>query len=401
VPVRQVAHGRRSPLVEAAPPICKDSFLMTAQTVSTRGWRSVSPVDVILGVILAFVLLAGFKGAFQHMHDWTVHELDDSAQGWVNAIISELMPTASFLLIQKARSQNREINGPMALFWVSALLSLVANLTATRWYPPGGKYLLAILPMLAVLILGEMILRDVVRSSKAKAARLAERELAAELARNQAARAAELEAERTRNFEREQAELAAELRRRDAEHAAELARQQAEREAATALEIERVRQAEITRREQLAAQERAEQRRIADARERREAEAREAREAEAARIVAEAEAERIAAETERIRVATAAQEQAAALLAGRHRAGQVAEPATGRGNVSPIRQRRPRFETQAIADAALAMLPAGTSRDEAVKAVAAAIGNTERYARDFVPAGWTAGSSAGGEVGAA
>ena len=364
---------------------------MTAQTATPAGrWRRVSPVDVVLGAILTFVLVAGFKGAFQHMHDWTVHELGSSSAGWVNAIISELMPTAAFLLIQKARTREQSIAGPMLLFWASAFLSLVANLTATQWYPPGGKQLLAILPMLAVMVLGEMILRDVVRSGKEKAARLAEAEHAAELARRRAEQAAELQAEQARNFARQQAELQAEQVRADREHAAELDRQR--------LAIE---QAALTERARIEAAERAEERRARQQLEERELRARLDREAEATRIAAEADAEKVKAEAERIRVEASLKEQTATLLtvprsSGRHRTTPAAD-ADG-GNVRTMRTYRRREDSERIVAVALAGAPSGTTRDEAVKLAAAALDITERQARKFVPAEWSSGSSAGGEA---
>lgn len=356
---------------------------MTTLYAPTRRRLRLSPVDLTLAAILSFILLSGFKGAFGHMHAWTVHELHDSGQGWTNAVISELMPTAAFLLIQKRRVQQRGIGGPMALFWGAALLSLVANLTATGWYPPGGKQLLAVLPMLAVLVVGELVLRDAMRSAKVKAARLAEAEQAAEVERRRAEQAAELRAEQARNLEREQAELAAEHTRRQAEQTAELERRRAE-----------IEQAGITERARIEAAERAEVRQAQLAREQRETDARLEREREAARIVAEAAAERERAEADRIRAEVALKEQTAQVLTVSRRAPVSAPPA----NVRAMRQRRPRAETQEHAVMVLAGLPAGTTRDEAVKLVAGAIGSTERYAREFVPADWTAGSSAGGEA---
>lgn len=352
-----------------------------------RWWRRLSPVDMILAAILGFILLSGFRGAFAHMHAWTVHELHDSGQGWTNAVISELMPTAAFLLIQKRRAQDRGIGGPMFLFWCSALLSLVANLTATKWYPPGGKQLLAILPMVAVLVVGELVLRDAMRSSKVKAERLAEAERAAEQARRHAEQAAELAAEQARNFARQEAEQAAELARQERQQAAELERER--------IAIE---QSGITERARIEAAERERVWRAQQEREERELQARLSREAEAARIAAEAEAERVLAEAEAIRVEAALKEQTAALLTVQR---PVSAP-PAEGNVRAIRQRRPRAETQSLVAAFVAGLPAGTPRDEAVKLAMAALDITDRYAREFIPAGWVAGSSVGGEaVGAA
>jgi len=387
--------------VAADPPDGKDCFLMTT-TTAPRG-VAVNAQALIKWVGLVFVALASFALAFTHMHDWTRDALPDSAEWmrWANAGISEILPVTSFILWREREEQQRPSNAPLWLFLASAVLSILAQLSATGTRIPGDQYLLACLPSLALLVLAKMILGDISYARKAALAAAAAAERQAELDRAEAQRQAELEAERARKYEREQAELAAELERRNAEHAAELERRRAEREAEERLEFARIEQAAITRREELAAEQRRREWQAQDEAQRRRAEAEAAAFAEAERIRAEAEAERIRAEAERVRAEASAKQQAAALLAGKHRA-QADSAERDEATVTSIRQRRPRHETQALAEAALAVVPASArSRADAVEFVAATLGVDKRYAREFVPADWTPDSSAGGEAGAA
>ncbi len=386
----------------------KDSLLiMTTQTVTVpRSWRAALVLHsnkIIRFAGLAFVAACGFAGAFTHMHDWTAEALPRSADWlcWANAGISEVLPTISFLSWRDRVEQKRKTTMPLWVFLGSSVISLFANVSATGMRLPGDKYLLSALPMLAVLVLFKMVLGDLEYARKDREREAADAEQRAELDRRRTEQAAELAAELARNKAREDAELAAELDRRAREHEAELARQAAERETAERLKLAQIEQAAITERERLAALERAETRRDEQERERRRADAEAAAFAEAERIKAQAEAERIAAEVRLLEAEAAAKEQAAVLLATREMVPAGRHRETAGGNVQTLRQRRPRAETEAIAAAAMATLPAGTSRDDAVKVVARAIGNTERYAREFVPADWSAGSSAGGEAVAA
>jgi hypothetical protein len=362
---------------------------MTAQvTTAPPSWRAalvVNSNNIIRFGGLAFVALAGFAGAFSHMHDWTREALPQTANWlcWANAVISEILPTVSFLSWRDRVERERSTGMPLAVFLGSSLLSLTANITAAGVRLHGDKYLLAALPMLAVLVLFKMVLGDLEYAKKDRERIAAAAERQAEADRRRAEQAEELRAEQARKLEDQRAEQAAELARAEREQAAELERRRVE-----------IEQAGITERAQLEAAERAEVRQAQLARERRELEARLIREAEAARVVAEATAERERAEAERIRVEAALKERTAAMLTVERRAPMSAPPA----NVRPMRQRRPRAETQAHVEATLAGLPAGMTRDEAVKVVAVAIGNTERYAREFIPPGWVGGSSAGGEA---
>lgn len=390
---------------------------MTTQTATTAdvtpSWRDtlVANSDKLIRFGgLAFVAGAGFAGAFRHMHDWTAEALPDQADWlcWANSVISEILPTVSFLSWRDRIDQKRKSGIPLGVFLASSTVSLIANLSATGLRIHGDKYFLAALPMLALMVLFKMVLGDLEYARKdrerredrarRKAATIARR---AEHARNLQQRAAELAAEQAaeqaRNFEREQAEQAAERDRRAADHAAELERQREQRASAERLRLAELEQAAATERDRLAAEERRAERAERLRIEQQRIDAETAVFAEAERIKAEAEAERVRAEAERIRAEAVMKEQAAALLvtqqtAGRHR--ETSAPVAGDADVRPLRQRRPREETHALAAAALAVLPAGTPRDEAVRVVSRAIGASERYARDFVPSDWSAGSSA-------
>ncbi len=406
---------------------------MTSQG-SKRDWGG---EDIFLAVILAFVILAGFAGAFSHMNDWTLMTNPHAGwRGWVNAIVSELMPAASFLLIRKRQRQKRPISAPMWTFIGSASLSLFAQLSSTGVRIPYDTQLLACLPMLAPMILGKLIMSDwshsrTVREAAEAAAR--EAELAAELRAEQAAelerREAELAAERAAELAARQAEQDAErearLDRERRAHEAELAREAREAATAEKIRLAEIEAAAITRREEIAAGERRRQAEAERAERERQAAAeaaeRQARldaerqaalvraeaDAEARRMAAAAEAERLAAETRRLEIETRAREQAVSLISQRAAsAGEVrgrslgrhAKAAAGSGpaDLAEARQsRRPREETAREIDAILSTLPVGTARAAAVHAVVASLGVTPEYARRFVPADWVAGEAVG------
>lgn len=404
-------------------------------------------VDILLALILGFVLLCGYAGAFQHMHDWTREAVPSSQewQCWANAVISELMPTASFLLYLKYESQGRGTWGPRGLLLGSSVLSLCAQLSATGLRFLGDTQLLACLPLIAIMILGEMILSNLSRNNKVKkqaadaaadaavkAAKIAAR--VADQARTEAEQRAEQVRVRAEQVAEQAAEQEAEQARLQREHDAEQARLEREASSAERLRLAELEAAERRRREDREAAERtAERDRLARIEDREAAGRRAAEEAErvarleieretaltrahaeadALRVEAEAAARKADAEAERLRAETVAREtetkireQAVSLVAaGRHSVGegsgsrrQASEPADFEDAAQS--RRRPRTETVRIVEVTLLGMPAGSDRAAAVKAVAAALDTSERYARKFVPEDWTAlGSVEGGEV---
>lgn len=385
----------------------------------------------ILFGILAAIVGASLASAFTHMHDWTIHSVDEALVaigsdkrtphwiGWANAVISELLPVAAFLLIRDRQRQKRSATVPVWIFIGGAALSLAAQLSATGVEFPWAAQFLVCLPALSTIILSKVIFSDLGHAAEvAEAAaermridaeRTAERrridaEHAAELARNEAERAAELAAEHARK----DAELAAELRRQEAERAAELERERRAAELAAAERLAEIEAAAVTERSRIEAAERAADRAAAERREQREADVRAAAAAEAARVAAEAEADRqrilaeaearrVAAEAERVAAEAAAKRQAAAALAERE-----AQRPTG-GSDDEVTERRRRMsaaEREALVAAVLAEQPNGTTREVAIAVVAQRLDISIRHARSQVPEGWIAGSSAtgGGDV---
>jgi hypothetical protein len=366
--------------------------------------------------MLALLFVFALAGAFTHMHDWTITAINEALRksaeargvspipvtpdwfGWSNAVTSEIMPTYALLTVRKRQRQGRSVNGPGVLFVASSALSLLAQLSATGVRLPYDAQLLVCLPAIALMVLGAFKFSDM---SYARSAAV-EAEQAAEHARRRAEVAAERAAELERQRAEQAAEQAAELERQAAEREAELAREAAEREAERAERLARIEAEQATERARMEMAERAEVRRTEQERQRRADEAEAARLADAARIEAEARAERERAQAALIKAEADRAAQAAALLKAQtadH--GRARHAAPEGAAVTQIRQRRTRDETAAHVDAVLSALPHTMTRDEAVKRVAAAIGNTERYAREFVPAGWPASSSAGGEESAA
>jgi hypothetical protein len=100
--------------------------------------------SAVLGLILAVVAVAAGWASFTHVHDWTMRHVPagtPSAFGWVNAVISELVPVAAFLTIRRRQRTGEPIGYPVVLLLASAALSLAAQLAVaatTSLHPTGG-----------------------------------------------------------------------------------------------------------------------------------------------------------------------------------------------------------------------------------------------------------------------
>lgn len=115
------------------------------------------------GLVLVLILLAvgGFAGAasFTHVHDWT---MDNSPQatgdwfGWANAVISELVPVASLLVIRRRRRHRQSIIYPGFLLVVALALSITAQLAVAQPGFWGG--LVSVIPALAFAALAKLII---------------------------------------------------------------------------------------------------------------------------------------------------------------------------------------------------------------------------------------------------
>jgi hypothetical protein len=113
---------------------------------------------VTLAVILATVAVAAGWASFTHVHDWTMRHAPQGtpdAFGWVNAVISELVPVAAFLTIRRRRAAGAPIGYPLFLLIVAAALSLAAQLAVAQPSPSG--WLLSAVPALAFMAMVKLV----------------------------------------------------------------------------------------------------------------------------------------------------------------------------------------------------------------------------------------------------
>ncbi|HEX8344190.1 MAG TPA: DUF2637 domain-containing protein [Actinoplanes sp.] len=114
--------------------------------------------STVLALILAVVAVAAGWASFTHVHDWTMRHAPTGtpgAFGWVNAVISELVPVAAFLTIRRRRRAGAPIGYPVVLLLASAALSLGAQLAVASPSPSG--WLLSAVPALAFMALVKLV----------------------------------------------------------------------------------------------------------------------------------------------------------------------------------------------------------------------------------------------------
>lgn len=114
--------------------------------------------SALLVLILAVVAVAAGWASFTHVHDWTMRHVapgTPSAFGWVNAVISELVPVAAFLTIRRRQRTGTSIGYPVVLLLASASLSLAAQLAVASRSPSG--WLLSAVPALAFMALVKLV----------------------------------------------------------------------------------------------------------------------------------------------------------------------------------------------------------------------------------------------------
>jgi len=116
---------------------------------------------LVLVVILAVVAASAGWASFTHVHDWTMrhapHGTPD-AFGWVNAVISELVPVAALLTIRRRRKAGASIGYPLFLLIAAGTLSLSAQLAVAQPSPSG--WLLSAVPALAFMALVKLVFAD-------------------------------------------------------------------------------------------------------------------------------------------------------------------------------------------------------------------------------------------------
>jgi hypothetical protein len=114
--------------------------------------------STLLALILVVVAVAAGWASFTHVHDWTMRHVPagtPSAFGWVNAVISELVPIAAVLTIRRRQRFAAPIGYPVVLLLASAALSLGAQLAVASPSPSG--WLLSAVPALAFMALVKLV----------------------------------------------------------------------------------------------------------------------------------------------------------------------------------------------------------------------------------------------------
>lgn len=111
-----------------------------------------------LAAILTTVAVAAGWASFTHVHDWTMRHVPagtPDAFGWVNAVISELVPVAALLTIRQRRRTGAPIGYPLFLLIAAGALSLSAQLAVAQPSPSG--WLLSAVPALAFMALVKLV----------------------------------------------------------------------------------------------------------------------------------------------------------------------------------------------------------------------------------------------------
>ncbi|WP_436522566.1 DUF2637 domain-containing protein [Actinoplanes sp. HUAS TT8] len=120
--------------------------------------RSDKMESLVLAAILTIVAVAAGWASFTHVHDWTMrHALTGTpdAFGWVNAVISELVPVAALLTIKRRRRDGGPLGYPLFLLIAAGALSLSAQLAVAQPSPSG--WLLSAVPALAFMALVKLV----------------------------------------------------------------------------------------------------------------------------------------------------------------------------------------------------------------------------------------------------
>jgi hypothetical protein len=139
---------------------------MTITPVSTSDTLSPNPTNADRaqnGVLVTIVLLVGLMAgaaSFTHVHDWTLANSPAGTPdwfGWANAVISELIPTASLIEIGRRRRRNAAISVryPMVLLVAAVGVSLTAQLAVAR--PTVFGWMASALPALAFFALSKLV----------------------------------------------------------------------------------------------------------------------------------------------------------------------------------------------------------------------------------------------------
>jgi hypothetical protein len=139
---------------------------MTNPAPSTPDTTNLAPTGVERlqdGTLLLIVLLVGLMAgaaSFNHVHDWTLANSPKNTAdwfGWANAVISELIPTASLIEIGRRRrtSTSASVRYPMVLLVAAVSVSLTAQLAVAQ--PSVFGWMVSALPALAFFALSKLV----------------------------------------------------------------------------------------------------------------------------------------------------------------------------------------------------------------------------------------------------
>jgi peptidoglycan/LPS O-acetylase OafA/YrhL len=105
---------------------------------------------LVLVVILLVVGVFSGWASFSHVHAWTMAHTPEGRGdwfGWVNAVISELVPIAALLVMRRRRRAGQSLVYPAALLVAALALSITAQLAVAKPGFFGG--LVSVVPALA------------------------------------------------------------------------------------------------------------------------------------------------------------------------------------------------------------------------------------------------------------
>ena len=130
---------------------------------SKRQWRRISADGAQVFVLVLIVLFVGLMAgaaSFNHVKEWTLDNSPagtDEWFGWANAVISELIPTASIIEIGRRRRRNRDasVRYPMILLFGAVGFSLTAQLAGAK--PAVYAWVVSALPALPFLGLSKLV----------------------------------------------------------------------------------------------------------------------------------------------------------------------------------------------------------------------------------------------------
>jgi hypothetical protein len=136
---------------------------VSTNDTTTRPRKRLTADTAHVGVLVLIVLLVGLMAgaaSFHHVHDWTLANSPAGTKGWfgwANAVISELIPTASLIEIGRRRRRHpaAKVGYPMFLLVIAVGISLTAQLAVAHRSIFG--WMVSALPALAFFALSKLV----------------------------------------------------------------------------------------------------------------------------------------------------------------------------------------------------------------------------------------------------